>query len=330
MAVQTLPPLYDAYVREQRRLTRDAVAEVRRLWRKMGDDFDRSWRSVGPAVLTVTNATQHRLAENAGAATVEVLEQTSAARLPAPEGRVNPRALVGVAGDGRTAAGLVFGAVTKAKASVGAGLTERQALLSGLAWLTMATTTLLADTARAGESVGMATRGTVSYVRVVQPGACARCAILAGATYKSKDAFERHPGCLCEHMPVHGMDYSEIVDRGYMVSPENYFESLSEAEQNRIFTNAGAEAIRNGADPRQVVNARRGMHVAQGRQVTTEGTTRRGLAYRVMGGPSREDVRRGRYFARNDARLMPESIVEMAGGNTHRMQQLLRQYGYII
>src|SRR5699024_12260447 len=109
----------------------------------MGDDFDRSWRSVGPAVMTVTDATQRRLAQNAGAATVEVLEQTSAARLPAPAGRVNPGSLVGVAGDGRTAAGLMFGAVTKAKASVGAGLTERRALLSGLAWLTVATTTLL-------------------------------------------------------------------------------------------------------------------------------------------------------------------------------------------
>jgi len=320
VAVQTLPPLYEAYVREQRRLTRDAVAEVRRLWRKMDDDFDRSWQSVGPAVLTVTDATQRRLAQNAGAATVEVLEQ-------APAGRVAPGSLVGVAGDGRTSAGLMFGAVTKAKVSVSAGLTERQALLSGLAWLTMATTTLLADTIRAGETIGMATvaqpSGTVSYVRVVQPGACSRCAILAGATYKSQDAFERHPGCLCTHMPVHGMDYSEIADRGYMVSPEDYFESLSEAEQNRIFTNAGAEAIRNGADPRQVVNARRGMLRAQSGRIKRDA---RGLYTTVEG-----TTRRGLYGRRASAvRLMPESIVEMAGGNTYRMQELLRQYGYII
>ncbi|WP_434080883.1 hypothetical protein [Sanguibacter sp. Z1732] len=110
---------------------------------------------------------------------------------------------------------------------------------------------------------------------------------------------------------------------GYAVSPEEYFEELSEAEQERIFTKAGAEAIRNGADPTQVVNARRGMSRAQsgrltrdarGTYTTAEGATRRGMYGRRSGGAPR---------------LMPESIVEIADGNVDRMQDLLRQYGYI-
>ena len=189
----------------------------------------------------------------------------------------------------------------------------------------MATTTMLADTIRASEVVGGATRGGISFVRAIQPGACARCAILAGRTYGSREAFERHPGCLCTHLPV-SPDMSDLAAKaeGYAVSPEEYFEELSEAEQDRIFTRAGAEAIRNGADPAQVVNARRGMSRAQsGRQVrdargvygTVEGTSRRGIYGRRSGGAPR---------------LMPESIVEIADGDVHRMQSLLRQYGYIV
>ena len=109
------------------------------------------------------------------------------------------------------------------------------------------------------------------------------------------------------------MDYTDAVDQGLVMDPHSYFESLSEVEQNRVFTNSGAEAIRAGADPLQVVNARRGMHVAQGRLVTTEGTTRRGLY--------------GRTSTR--VRLMPETIQRMAGGSRERYRQLLTEYGYL-
>ena len=76
-----------------------------------------------------------------------------------------------------------------------------------------------------------------------------------------------------------------------------YCEALSPAEQGRVFTTAGAEAVRLGADISQVVNARRGMSTAQqnprgwipkGRLaavrmhghdvfVTTEGVTKNGV-----------------------------------------------------
>lgn len=352
MVTQSLPPLYDAYVREQRRLTGGAVAEVRRQWRRMGDDFDRSWSTVGPSILTVTSATQRRLVENAGDAVPEVLEVTSTGPLRGTGGRVSSAGFVGVAGDGRSAAGLVEQAVVHSKRAVGAGLYTREALLSGLAWLTMATTTLLADTSRAAEVVAAATRGATSYVRVIQPGACSRCAILAGRSYASSTAFLRHPGCLCEHMPVNGMEDQEIAERGYIVSPEGYFDSLPSAaeldaaypdltvamrrelglySQEDIFTRAGAEVIRNGADPIQVVNARRGMMRAQsgrlaptehGAFITFEGTTARGWANRAM----RSHVPAGR---QGIARLMPESIVRIARGDQAKMRELLIKFGYL-
>lgn len=90
-----------------------------------------------------------------------------------------------------------------------------------------------------------------------------------------------------------------------MSDPRAYFATLDEAEQNRIFTNAGAEAIRDGADIGRVVNARRGMTAAGGTTTTTE------LA------------------GRGRVRPMPERIYLEAGGNRDEAVRLLRRFGYL-
>lgn len=101
---------------------------------------------------------------------------------------------------------------------------------------------------------------------------------------------------------------------------------MDEAEQDRVFGKAGAQAIRDGADIARVVNARRGMTTAadpsgrrrlvrdeRGLFTTTEATTRRGrLPGQVAG-----------------ARLMPESIYEIAKGDRDEAIRLLRAHGYI-
>lgn len=312
MVLQQFPRATDRYVREQRRLSRGSVREVRRLWRRMGEDFDTSWARIAPAMLAVTSATQLRVAESAAEYVPAVLTETSGPS-PVVAGDVIPEAFVGVAGDGRPVESLLRGGVTTSKLAVAGGATTRQALLAGMSWLTMATATLMSDTGRGAEKVGMARFRGVSYVRALVGDSCSRCAILAGRQYRSEVAFQRHPRCDCRHIPIRNMDFRDAEAQGLVMDPHSYFESLSEAEQNRIFTNAGAEAIRNGADPRQVVNARRGMHAAQGRLVTTEGTTRRGLY--------------GRTSTR--ARLMPETIQRMAGGSQERYRQLLTEYGYL-
>src|SRR5699024_8476972 len=73
---------------------------------------------------------------------------------------------------------------------------------------------------------------------------------------------------------------------GLITDPYDYFSSMSEEEQNKRFTKAGAQAIRDGADINQVVNARKGMSYAgvsrdgtrrgqRARDVTTAGRSRR-------------------------------------------------------
>ena len=110
--------------------------------------------------------------------------------------------------------------------------------------------------------------------------------------------------CDCRHIPS-----TEVVAGDLVTDPSAYFDSLSLEEQNRVFTNAGARAIREGADMGRVVNARRGMSMAQvaGRELLV----------------TSERARRGR------VRLMPESIFEVARSREEALR-LLRTHGYIV
>src|SRR5690606_30758410 len=96
--------------------------------------------------------------------------------------------------------------------------------------------------------------------------------------------------CDCVHIPSR-----ESVAGDITTSPRRIFESMDEAEQDRVFGKAGAQAIRDGADIARVVNARRGMYTAGGLRLTREATTRRGIGRPV--------------------RLMPEEIYRQANGN---------------
>jgi len=181
-----------------------------------------------------------------------------------------------------------------------------------------------ADTARQTMSLELGTRRIGGYVRMITPPSCSRCVVLAGKWFASNTGFERHPGCLCVHVPA-----SESVAGDMAVDPHEYFDSLSADEQDRVFTKAGAEAIRNGADISQVVNARRGMTRSQsgrlirneqGLYTTTEGMTRRGWAYQQQ-----------KYYRTHgpvQERLMPESILEIAK-NQDDYVRLLQLYGYM-
>lgn len=173
------------------------------------------------------------------------------------------------------------------------------------------------DTGRSSVQTGMQARPAVrGYVRMLQAPSCARCAILAGRTYRRAKAFDRHPHCDCRHVP-------KAEDSGdWTTRPKGYFRSLSEPEQNRIFTQAGAQAIREGADIGQVVNARSGMTTVTGYgrelQATTTGTTARGLAgQRLQGAP----------------RLLPDEIFRLAdelGWDRAETLRQLRRFAYIL
>jgi len=322
----------------------------------MGTEFAASYAVVRPLLEDTAARAQVAVSDMVEPYFERVLSQTGQS---APMIATPARApLVGTAGDGRPVVTLFDQAVVEARQAVGRGLSPQAALRRAEAFLVSAMTTVVADTARQMEALQMAIRPEVTgYVRMVEPGACSRCAILAGRHYRRNEGFDRHPRCRCTHIPA-----SEAIVGNWQADPKAYFDSLPSAaelaeeypnlthaerrarglySQEDIFTKAGAEAIRAGADPAQVVNARRGMQVAQpgynrdwrpmvdagmraaetrfrgGERITWEGTSFRGRAYAD---------RTGR---RQFERLMPESIIPMARDQDHLIQ-LLTQHGYIL
>lgn len=179
--------------------------------------------------------------------------------------------------------------------------------------------TVISDTGRAAESLEIAARPGLGYVRMLNPPSCKRCVVLAGKLYKWNAGFDRHPGCDCRHIPA-----NESVADDLRVDPARYFQSLTEPEQEAVFTKAGARAIRDGADIAQVVNADQGMRVAQvyGRnlKITTQGVTKRGRAGKIIRARGRS--------AETTPRLMPSSIYQIADDRSDAIR-LLRLNGYI-
>ncbi|MCT1442639.1 hypothetical protein [Corynebacterium glucuronolyticum] len=117
--------------------------------------------------------------------------------------------------------------------------------------------TSLIDTQRATRAIAGLARPRTMYMRMATIPCCARCAVLAGKKGFWEKPFQRHPMCDCDQIPI-PMD-KDVEFTGPEFSAAEYFESLPEKEQDRIFTVAGAQAIREGADIAQVVNSRQGM-----------------------------------------------------------------------
>lgn len=174
------------------------------------------------------------------------------------------------------------------------------------------------DTARASVQSAMHARPAVTtYVRMLRGTSCARCIILAGKRSKRSVAFKRHKRCDCVNIPA------AEGSRNWTVSPKTAFKRLPTADQDRLFGHAGAEAIRLGADPAQVVNAESGVYVARayGQEVlaTTTGTTARGLA--------------GRRLQGRTPRLLPDEIflqAERLGWDRVEVLFQLKRFGYLL
>ncbi|HLR96180.1 MAG TPA: hypothetical protein VK053_16785 [Jiangellaceae bacterium] len=337
-------PPAERYARLQTEEIAAATAAAERLWSRMTvADIDGSWEDVAPQLNRVATTGQNRVGSRVDGNFEEILIATGNRAAATPVARVNPEAMTGWAGDGRPVHTLLNHAPARAKALIAAGFPAFEAMRRSGTFVAKAVATVVGDTARHSESLSMAVRPRVTtYVRMIEPGACSRCAILAGREYRGNQGFERHPACRCTHIPA-----VEAIEGDPLLDPKAYFDSLSVEDQDRIFTTAGAEAIRAGADPAQVVNVRRGMSTAQpheargwrarGRQApeadglytTTEGATSRGRAYEHLATDwDRERVQEVWHFA-STPRLMPESIVEMAT-NRDELIELLTANGYIL
>lgn len=336
---QSLPSSAEAYARDQRLEIQAAVAATLRQWRRMGPEFDASYAQIEGNLLAITDLAQARVAAGAQLYIPAVLAETGQKAAVAPRFDVLADSLVGTAGDGMPTDSLLYGAVTHAKSAVGAGATVTEALSSSSAWISTAVGTLLSDTGRASEQLATAARPVTGWVRMLNPPSCGRCVELAGKRFRHNQGFQRHPGCDCRHVPA-----SESVAGDLTVDPRAYFDSLDPAGQARLMgSEANAAAVRdNGADISQIINAYRHKGDVTTAQVysrtvkyTTEGTTRRGLAYSQMRtagyAQAQADVRAkgARYFATRAPRLMPGSIAQIATGKADQ-ERLLRLYGWVL
>jgi hypothetical protein len=288
---------------QRRALARAVSTEGRRLWRTLHPQNLSGWTEHLGRLLTVLVAAQRAAAGQAEHYAVEVLAAQGID--DAPSGRVAPSAFAGVASDGRPLQSLLWSPVVAAKRAIGRGVPPARAMATGEVTLELITRTQVADAGRVADGVAIAARPRVGYVRMLVGDSCPRCAILAGRFYRWLDGFERHPLCDCTHIPA-----SEDTAGDLSTDPRRAFEA------GRItgLSAADAQAIRDGADLGQVVNAHRGMYTAGGRKLTREGTSRRGFAGSRLPGAGRP---------------MPEQIYREASSRDEAIR-LLRRHGFIV
>lgn len=276
----------DRAARALQRFWRDAARETARTkGAARGAALVTAWSIRLPEAVAVVTAAQVVAADMADGYADAVLAAQGATATP--HGRVAATALAGISAEGVPLADLMNLPALRAAYATRNGVPAQVAVGRARADLVKYARTETADAARAGSQVAGVARRIGGYVRHLRLPSCSSCAILAGRWYRWSAGFNRHPHCDCVHVPA-----TEEVGRSLTTDPRTAIltgqvHGLSKAE---------FEAIRLGADPGQVVNARRGMYVAgDGRRYTTTGTTRRGVAgarlisaalNRAQGGPA--------------------------------------------
>jgi hypothetical protein len=316
-----------AHYQAEQSIAREVAVQGQALWQEVepASVLD-SWLALLEAIIALLTGAQTAAASLAQPY-VNALARAQGVT-PAPQGIINPAAFAGRGADGRPLTSLLMQPALRVLGLLAAGADQREAMASGLASLTRILATETADAGRTAVGAGIAaSKSFVMYVRQVTLPACGRCIILAGRTYAWSEGFERHPRCDCQHIALvytPGQGYDQPVP----ASPKELFAQMTRAEQNKAFTNAGAEAIRDGADIGQVINARLGLSTAGGRSVTTVGTTVRGIAGKRLGDFKR--LKGERYRRSQIPRPTTEQIYRDADGDRDRAISLLRKFSYIL
>ncbi|MEW1803209.1 hypothetical protein ACIGO7_35335 [Streptomyces virginiae] len=326
-----------AYYVRQQRIVRRTADQAQRVWRRLDlKHLDATWQfGVSTGLVAAMSAGQAEAAAHSDAYVAAVLAADGLDSQPG--GKIDPLAFAGVAADGRPLKSLAYESVLEAKwLFEEVGQAEVDAMIGGLEKLLRAVSTEVADAGRTATGASIAGNRTINgYIRVVNPPACSRCLILAGKEYGWNAGFQRHPKCDCIHVPA------KLIKRGRgrshpgVFDVKSHFDSLSAAEQNRLFTKAGAEAIRDGASISSVVNARRGMYTASayGRTVaaTRDSATRRGAWFRAERQRAIQRglvPRSGQGFRLTSPRLRPEEIYRLAGSRSEAIA-MLHRFGYM-
>ncbi len=308
-----IPDAAVVHYKQMQRLQALVVLTAADLWAEVSlADLTGSWASQLPLLVPVLTGVQVKAASAGASYGAQTLADQGL--YEAPQHFVNPSAFGGVASDGRSLEGLLYAPIPHLKTLIAGGMDPKQALRQGGKFLTTLARTQVADAGRGAAGVDTATRNRISYIRMLNPPSCSRCSLMAGRVYRWNAGFLRHPKCDCVHVQTTAVHAAKT--EGLVHDPYEYFKSLSPEAQDKAYTKAGAQAIRDGADISQVVNARRGMK--PGGLMTTEGTTKRGNFRSVAG-----DSTRGK-------RLTPEAIYQLNGDNRAAALKDLERYGYIL
>lgn len=333
--MQSLPRSVERYGASQRREIAAALASVKRSWKSMSPDFDTSWPRVEPLIVQALVTAQTRLVADVPGYITTALRDTGQ-RVPPEVFTPNLTGFVGLTGAGVDLQDGLRGTVPRTKKLVADGMPAQSAMLATGNWLMRLSGTILSDTARGAEQLSMKSRSVGYYVRMLEPPSCGRCLVLAGKRFSSSEAFDRHPGCDCRHVPVSDRDAAD----GLVASMSEYLDGADDAKLARVLgSKANVQAYKDGADANQLINAYRkgSLYKAQvgGRSLlaTTEGVTRRGLAnwsmrqadYIKAQGESKGG---GRYRSLHAPRIMPATIYRISA-NRDESLRLLRLYGWI-
>lgn len=338
--IDALPRRATLAAQERARVTARVLRTVRQTWNPARPMSATAWFDrYGEVLAAEVAAGQAEIVQIASVAIDDMLREQGyrAAR----DLVANPNAFAGTTGNGQPIIGLNYVAATKVTALQ--ELPDPSAQDVAAVWrsaglgLQLAVQTALADTNRLSKLSQLGARSGAGWLRMLRPPSCVRCAILAGKKGGSPAVgFQRHPGCDCDVVPIR--DYrNRAPDEDWRFDAKDYFESLGPKEQDKLFTTAGAKAIRDGADPAQVVNARRGMSTTVDRfgfrtLTTTEGTTKRGHASRYLRAQYNAKLKKipgRRYQATNRPRLMPEEIYRLADGDADVALNLLHKNGFL-
>lgn len=300
----TAAELAAARYASQQKLATAAADAAAEMWAQVSSaDLFGSWQPFLRRLFVALSAAQFTAAARAN----DYVSQTLAAQGVdvAAAGQVSASAFAGVASDGRSLQPLLQSPVFAAKIAIAHGATVPRAMAVGQATLETIVRTQVGDAGRVADGVAIAARPRTGWVRMLVGSSCPRCVILAGRFYRYSSGFERHPNDDCISIPA-----VEDTAGDYTTDPRQAFDE----GRVRGLSAADEQAIRDGADMAQVVNAHQGMSTAGGVKTTTTGTSRRGLAGQRLQGA---------------ARLMPEAIYQQARSRDEAIA-LLHSHGYIV
>jgi hypothetical protein len=308
-------------------LVRRSVLASKRLWSEIDPKAIRAtWHgNVGPRMVAMVTDAQ---TEAASQADPNVTAALKAQRIDHEQvARIRPEAFAGHASDGRDLGTLLELSNVYALQQIGLGATPSQGLAFGGQWLAGAVGLQVLDAARAAASASITVRHrSVGYYRDVGGSCCSRCAVLAGRWYRYNADFDRHTGCQCTQVPADEAGAEERVhDLPQRLFDEGRITDLSRAD---------TQAIRDGADIGQVINAHRGMYSVTSRfsgktrKFTREGTTRRGIAGKRLIAAGEKFQKEGTFNRVRIPRPVPEQIYRDAKDRDDAIR-LLRRFGYI-